>query len=251
MPGAEPLESNSQPVTDRGAHISAPRSTPLTMVSAAVAGDDLQCVAGSASKALGRPVAIALPGLGGPVLSPPDASDPEALRDVITQAAAEVRGEQPARTRWIAELVPIRIGQRTLGVVAALGGPALSADQRAWLEAAAAAAAVTTLMRDAQAGDREGARRALLQALAAGEPGDVNALVIQARRLGVELTAGAIALCARGPRKRCSAGAAGPGRGSAGRCRRWTGDRAPAAGLRRRDPGLRAGAVSSAPGEWR
>src|SRR4030081_1617343 len=83
MPGAEPLESNPQPVADRGAHTSAPRSTPLTMVSAAVAGDDLQGVAGSASDALGCSVAIALPTLGEPVVWPPGSGEAEVLRELV------------------------------------------------------------------------------------------------------------------------------------------------------------------------
>ncbi len=198
MPGAEPLENNPQPVTDRGARTSAPRSTPLTMVSAAVAGDDLQSVAGSASDALGCPVAIALPTLGEPVVWPPGSSDPDALRELTDHAAAEIRG-LPPRSRWTDDVVPIRIGQETVGVVAALGQRPLAAEQRAWLEAAAAAAAVTALMRDAQAGDLEGSRRALLQALAAGPPGDISALVTQASRLGAELAGGAIAICAQSP----------------------------------------------------
>lgn len=199
MPGAEPLESNPQPVADRGAHTSAPRSTPLTMVSAAVAGDDLQGVAGLTSDALGRPVAIALPTLGAPVLWPPGSGDPEALRELVEHAAAEIRGARPARGRLLLDVVPIRIGQGTVGVVAALGEHRLTVDQRAWLEAAAAAAAVTALMRDTQAIDLEGSRGAVLQALATGPPGDVSALVTQARRLGVELAGGALALCAQSP----------------------------------------------------
>jgi purine catabolism regulator len=169
------------------------------MVSAAVAGDDLQGVAGSASDALGCSVAIALPTLGEPVVWPPGSGDAEVLRELVERAAAEMRGHRAARSRRIAAVVPVRIGQETVGVVAALGERELTADQRAWLEAAAAAAAVTALLRDAQAGDLEGSRRALLHALAAGPPGDVSALVTQARRLGVELASGAIAVCAQGP----------------------------------------------------
>ncbi len=199
MHGAEPLESNPQPVADRGAHTSAPRSTPLTMVSAAVAGDDLQGVAGSASDALECPVAIALPTLGAPVVWPPGSGDAESLRELVEHAAAEMRGVRPARSRLIGDVVPIRIGQGTVGVVAALGEHRLTAEQRAWLEAAAAAAAVTALMRDNQGGDPESSRRALLQALAASPAGDVSALVTHARRLGVELASGAIAVCAQGP----------------------------------------------------
>jgi hypothetical protein len=169
------------------------------MVSAAVAGDDLQGVAGSASDALGCPVVIALPTLGAPVVWPPGSGDLESLGELVEYAAAEMRGVPPAPSRLIGDVVPIRIGQGTIGVVAALGERRLTADQRAWLEAAAAAAAVTALMRDNHASDLEGSRRALLQALAAGPPGDAGALVTQARQLGVELASGAIAVCAQGP----------------------------------------------------
>jgi sugar diacid utilization regulator len=166
------------------------------MVSAAVAGDDLQSVAGSASDALGRPVAIALPALGAPVVWPTGAGAPEAVRALDEHAAALSRGESSERPRAVAASVPIRIGHEVVGIVAALGGNNLHADQRAWLEAAAAAAAVTALMRESQDGDHEASRRALLKALAAGPPADAEALVGQARRLGLDLSGGAIAICA-------------------------------------------------------
>ncbi len=169
------------------------------MVSAAVAGDDLQSIAGSASDALGCPVAIALPTLGPPVVWPDGSGTLEALRELVDHAAATIGGERPAASRWIADLVPVRIGQRSVGAVAALSRDRLTLDERGWLEAAAAAAAVTALLRDVQDGERESSHRAMLLALAAGPPGDVSALVIQARRLGVELTAGAVAVGAQGP----------------------------------------------------
>ena len=169
------------------------------MVSAAVAGDDLQSVAGSASQALGRPVAIALPALGAPVLWPPDASPPEAVDQLAAHAAAVIRGEIAERPHAIADSVPIRIGHEVVGIVAALGEDLLEAEQTAWLEAAAAAAAVTSLMRESQEGELEGSRRALLRALAAGPPADMAMLVGQARRLGIDLGSGAVAICAQRP----------------------------------------------------
>lgn len=197
MPGARSLESNPEPVEGRGAQPSAPRPTPLTMVSAAVAGDDLHGVAGSAADALGRTVAIALPGLGPPVLWPRGTGASEALRELAEHAAGAIRGRVGLRSARIAELVPVRIGHEIVGIVAALGPDPLEPDQRAWLEAAAAAAAVTALMREAQPGEREGSRRILLQALAAGPAVEVSALLAQARRWGVELGGGAVALCAQ------------------------------------------------------
>jgi hypothetical protein len=56
---------------------------------------------------------------------------------------------------------------------------------------------VAALMRGSQAADLEGSRSALLRALSAGPPADVSALVMQARRLGVELNGGTVALCAQ------------------------------------------------------
>jgi sugar diacid utilization regulator len=169
------------------------------MVSGAVAGDDLQSVAGSASDALGRPVAIALPALGAPVVWPPEASAPEAVRELLEHTAAITRGEALEPPRGIADSVPIRIGHEVVGIVAAVGENPLKAEQRAWLEAAAAAAAVTVLMRASQEGDLEGSRRALLRGLAAGRAADVTTLVGQARRLGFDLGSGAVALCAQAP----------------------------------------------------
>ena len=70
------------------------------------------------------------------------------------------------------------------------------ADARAWLEAAAVGAAVTTLMRTPRARDAEQSRRALLQALRLGPPSDLGALLAGARRLGLDLSRGAMAICA-------------------------------------------------------
>jgi DNA-binding PucR family transcriptional regulator len=118
------------------------------------------------------------------------------MHELMDHAAAAGRGRAGLVSALVADTVPIRIGHEVVGIVAALGQGPLAPDQRAWLEAAAAAAAVTALMRDSQAGDLEGSRRALLQALSAGAPADVSAMVTQARRLGVELAGGAVALCA-------------------------------------------------------
>src|SRR5438477_250384 len=77
---------------DREAGAPAPRSTPLTIVAGAVAGDDLERVAGAASDALGRPIAIALPALGRPVVWPAGAIGQLELRGILDYAAAIARG---------------------------------------------------------------------------------------------------------------------------------------------------------------
>jgi PucR C-terminal helix-turn-helix domain len=174
--------------------------TPLEIVSSAVAGDGIERVARSASEALGHPVAIVLPSLGEPVVWPGDAVPAGALVGLVEYAVAMADG-RPAVAP--AHSVPIRIGQDVVGIVAAIAGPengerspSAPADDPAWLEAAAAAAAVTRLMRDGPA-DESDSRRALMEALVGGPSSDPGALVEQGRRLGFDLGRGAIAIYAR------------------------------------------------------
>ncbi len=196
---ARAFESNRQPVNDRGAEPTAPRSSPLTMVSGAVAGDDLQSVASAAAAALGSPVAIAIPALGEPVVSPPGALQADSWRELVEHAAATIRGDAGSVPSTIAEAVAVRIGEEVVGIVVAAAGPGESQptlERRAWLEAAAAAAAVTALMRAPQETSLRDSRAALVHELNAGRPDDVSELIGRARRLGFELDGGAVAICA-------------------------------------------------------
>lgn len=205
MQRATRLESNRRPDGDREAAGTASRSTPLTIVSGAVAGDDLQRIAGAASEGLGHPVAIALPAVGGTVVFPPEAIEPERMRQISEYAVAVIRGDAAGKPAPVAQVVPIQIGAEMVGIVASAPAPNGAApdppseESRAWLEAAATAAAVTALMREARAGNAEESRRALLRALSIGPPADVTALVGHARRLGFDLTAGAAAICGQAP----------------------------------------------------
>jgi len=195
---ARPLESDS-PEEDRAANGPAARSTPLTMVSGVVAGDDLDQVAASASSALGRPVAIAIPTLGEPVICPSGALSEDDIRAIVAHAAAVIRGEVPDPPAVIAEAVEVRLGREVVGIVVATrrnGEGEVGSELRAWLEAGAAAAAVAAVMRDAQEGGLERSRRALLQSLRAGPPAEILLFVEHARRLGFDLSSGAVAICA-------------------------------------------------------
>ncbi len=184
---------------DRGAEASAPRSTPLTLVSGAIAGDDLQSVAHAVADAIGSPVVIAIPSLGEPVVSPPGSLDAEQLNRIREHAAGTGADTDAPGAAEITDAVAIRIGERTVGVVAAAGpGPeVVSPERRAWLEAAAAAASVAALIRSERATSLEDSSSALLRELAAGAPDDPEQLRARARRLGLDLTGGAVALCAR------------------------------------------------------
>ena len=200
---ARPLENEESQEEDRAAEGTAARSTPLTMVSGVVAGDDLDQVAASASSALTRPVAISIPTLGETVVYPPDAISEEDVRAIMAHAAAVIRGEHPAPPDVLADAVEVRLGREIVGIVAATrqaGEGDVGSELRAWLEAGAAAAAVAAVMRDAQEGGLERSRRALLQSLRAGRPADVPLFLASARRLGFDLTSGAVAICAE-PRR--------------------------------------------------
>jgi PucR family transcriptional regulator, purine catabolism regulatory protein len=141
-------------------------------------------------------VVIVLPSLGDPVVWPA-ASVPDALLDEVVEYA--VAGGAGAPPGPVSHAVPIRIGNEVVGVVAALGVNGSRApgsdDERAWLEAAAAAAAVTRLRDDGRPVD---GRRAFLAALVGGPALDPAALVAGGLRLGVDLGGGAIAVYARG-----------------------------------------------------
>jgi hypothetical protein len=157
-------------------------------VSDAVGGGDLPDLAAAAAAAVGLPVAIVIPALGPPVVSPEKAIPSRQLDMLVRRALAG----DPA----LPAAIPVTIGPKVIGVVAA-GEAAIGDAQRAWLEATATAAAVATLMREAEERGLEGSRRALLEALRAGPPADVDTFVSHARRLGFELSAGAAAICAR------------------------------------------------------
>ncbi len=193
MAGAQPLESHPQPAADRGAPPSAPRSTPLTVVSRAVAGDDLAAIAADAHAALSRPVVIAVPELGPPVLWPPTAVSPEALAAVVRDAAAMLSGTGPPGVEEVT--VPIRVAQEDVGIVTLLGHRRLDEQDRAWLEATAAAAAVARLLHDSRPATPEVSVEMVLRRLIEGRGDDLGAALRQAARLDVELYQGGLAIC--------------------------------------------------------
>jgi len=180
----------------------ASQSTPLAIVSSAVAGDGIERVARTASEALGHPVAIILPSVGAPVVWPAGALASEVLRELVNHAVALAAGEAGGGAPMaVAHVEPIRIGREVIGIVATTAGLPANGDgegQADWLEATAAAAAVTRLMHDGPDGDETDLAGALLGALVAAPPADIQAVLADGHRLGVDLSAGAIGICAHG-----------------------------------------------------
>jgi hypothetical protein len=143
-------------------------------------------------------VVIAIPALGAPVLAPP-ASLPEPATDAILKhAGAVIAGVNGTVPDAIAEAVPVQIGDQVVGIVVAAGAAppsegGSSLEQRSWLEAAAAAASVTALIRETH-GAPDSAQT-LLTELAVAPPQDPAGFLARARRLGHELSSGAVAIC--------------------------------------------------------
>jgi hypothetical protein len=164
------------------------------MVAGAVAGDDLNSVAATVARALECPVAIAIPAHGPPVVSPVGSLGEQTTAEIAAHAHAVCEGRDAAVPAAVAAAVPVRIGEQVVGIVVATAGHA-SAERRAWLEAAAAAASVTALIREAPGPDSD---EILIAELTAGAPEDTAGLVTRARRLGLDLSLGAVALSARG-----------------------------------------------------
>lgn len=145
-------------------------------------------------------MAIVIPALGASVLAPPGSLSLDQLDAVAAHAVAAVAGGTGAAPAAVSEAVAVRIGDEVVGIVAA--GPAANervgpTERRAWLEAAAAAASVTALIHDVQNGGSETGDAILLVELCAGPPEDLVGFLARARRGGVELSAGAVAISAR------------------------------------------------------
>jgi hypothetical protein len=185
---------------DWGGRTSAPQSTPLAIVSRAVAGDGIERVARSASEALGHPVAIILPSVGAPVVWPVGALPDRVLEELLAHATAMAAGGVAEAPMAVAQVEPIRIGHEVVGIVATTAAVPLngaldgSAD---WLEATAAAAAVTRLMHDGSENEDADLARVLLAVLLVA-PVEVPKLLADGHRLGMDLSAGAIGVCGRG-----------------------------------------------------
>ncbi|HEX3803757.1 MAG TPA: helix-turn-helix domain-containing protein [Solirubrobacteraceae bacterium] len=199
MARARSLEDSVHEGDLRGAANAAPRSTPLELVEAAVAGDDLQSIARAAAVALSCTVAIALPAFGLSAQWQASATPPEALAAVQHYAAALVSDPDQPAPAGLTDVVPVRLGDDVVGVVAALAKAPGRPETRPWLDAAAAAAAIAALMHDSSGSDLQHARRAFLQMLEMHAQADPDALLTQARRLGYDFSQGALAVSAALP----------------------------------------------------
>ena len=160
------------------------------MVDAVLAGDGLDAVATLAAEATGGAVAIVLPAVGAAVAGAGAERRLPAVRRFVAARLAGQPGALPPG--YLADAAVASDGERLGAIVLLDDGRVPVAGAEAVLRLAAVAALALAAVRDA-AGDGVRAAGVLLEDLRRA-PLKADALVARARRLGVDLAAGAVAL---------------------------------------------------------
>jgi sugar diacid utilization regulator len=166
------------------------------MLAALLAGEGLRGVAELASEEAGTPVAIVLPGRG-LVAASDDTVELEGLAAVYGNGSAP----DPEPPEGVQAAQPVLAADETIGWVLGIrpplanGRPSVHVDLEEVLRTAALAALTEVAVADARDEVVGAVRGSLLEDLRAGtaDPGDV---VRRAKRLGCDLTSGAVALVA-------------------------------------------------------
>ena len=162
-----------------------PRGAHLEMVGAVLAGDGLERVAEIASAHAGAPVAVVVPRLGLPV---------QAWASYERYVALRLAGGRPSRPREVVAEVPIVSGGEELGAVLMTGQGGVDAGE--YLHVAAVAALTEVAVAEARDETEQTLRGSFLEELLTRDDLEAVDIVRRARRLGCDLTAGAVALCA-------------------------------------------------------
>jgi hypothetical protein len=174
--------------------LATPRGAHLEMVGAVLAGDGVQRVAEIASAHAGAAVAVVVPRLGTPV---------EAWVPLERYVASKLAGGRPDRPAEVTAEVPIVSGGQELGAVLMLGkGNDIAGE---FLHVAAVAALTEVAVAEARDETEQNLRGSFVEEVLTRDDLDEADLMRRARRLGCELSDGAVGLCA-------DPGARSPGR---------------------------------------
>jgi hypothetical protein len=169
-----------------------PRGAHLEMVGAVLAGDGLERVAEIAALHTGAPVAVIVPRLGVPL---------EGWARYARYVGARLAGGRTQRPAEITAEVPISSGGRELGAVLLLGAGRPQAGE--YLHMAAIAALTEVAVVEARDETEQTLRGSFVEELLTRPELDPVDVQRRAARLGCDLSAGFVALCAnpngRGP----------------------------------------------------
>jgi hypothetical protein len=155
------------------------------MVGAVLAGDGLERVAEIAAQHAGAPVAVVVPRLGAPL---------EAWAPYERYVAKRLAGGKPDRPPEVVAEVPIVSGGQELGAVMLLGPGGSDAGE--YLHVAAVAALTEVAVAEARDETEQNLRGSFLEELLTRDDLDPGDIVRRARRLGCDLSEGAVGLCA-------------------------------------------------------
>ena len=163
-----------------------PRGAHLEMVGAVLAGDGLERIAEIASQHAGVPVAVIVPRLATPV---------DAWAPYERYVARRLAGGKPDLPAEVTAEVPIVSGGHELGAVLMLGAGA-AADAGEYLHVAAVAALTEVAVAEARDETEQSLRGSFLEEVRTREDLEPSDIVRRARRLGTDLSEGAVALVA-------------------------------------------------------
>ena len=163
------------------------RAVHLQMVDAVLSGDGLGRVAALAGAAAGAPVAVVVPRLGVAA----GEGDLAALRRYVGE---RLRGRTAAVPPGVRAEVPIASGDEHLGAVLLLGDAGPEALE--FLHVAAVAALTEVAVEEAREEVEQNLRGSFLEELRGAGELDRDDVVRRAARLGCDLSAGAVVLCA-------------------------------------------------------
>jgi sugar diacid utilization regulator len=155
------------------------------MVGAVLAGDGLERIAEIASQHAGAPVAVIVPRLAAAV---------EGWEPFERYVAARIAGGRPERPAGVSAEVPIASGGKELGAVLLLGNG--SPDAGEYLHVAAVAALTEVAVAEARDETEQSLRGSFLEELRTRDDLDPEDVVRRGRRLGIDLSGGAVALVA-------------------------------------------------------
>jgi sugar diacid utilization regulator len=165
------------------------------MLAAALSGEGLEGVAGLAALAAGSPVALVVPDLTS-TLVPAGTVEPTVVDELEQWVRERIRGRPCAVREDVAAEVPLQLGDRIVGVAALMQSDAEPHPLAPWILDVAAAVALTVVaIEEARIDAEYRLRGSFLEQLRGG--GDLSAAEItrRARRLGCDITQGAVMLC--------------------------------------------------------
>jgi sugar diacid utilization regulator len=167
------------------------------MLDAVLSGDGLPRVATLAAEAAGAPVAIVVPRLGAAFVGGrDDFPGGDAGREELRRYVADRVADRPSRVpEAVAAEAPIASGDEIVGAVLLLG-VASGSEAAEFLHLAAVASLTEVAVAEAREEVEENLRGSFLEDLRARPGLEADEIVRRAARLGCDLSAGAVALCA-------------------------------------------------------